>query len=269
MAGLPDALAEARDLLAHAGGVGLAGGGAARLHPQPRPPRAAWTPREGRDGAAADVPPAHPDPHPQREREVPERDLAPEPALDPHRATRQRLGIATGDLVRVTTEIGYFVNRAWVTESIAPGVVACSHHLGRWRLHEGEGSRWSSPRVVDHAPGRGPAAPAAAGGPGPVRERRPRLQPHLVERRRRPPEPDLPGPSRPGLGHALLAPEGRGGPRARRKTATATSSSDTARSMEVYREWLAKARPGPGPAGCAGPLWLDRPLRPAEEMFRV
>ena len=40
------------------------------------------------------------------------------------------MGLETGDLVRVTTEIGHFVNRAWVTEGIAPGVVACSHHLG-------------------------------------------------------------------------------------------------------------------------------------------
>jgi hypothetical protein len=44
---------------------------------------------------------------------------------------------------------------------------------------------------------------------------------------------------------------------------------DTARSMEVYREWLAKCRPGPGPGGLRRPLWLDRPLRPADEMFRV
>jgi hypothetical protein len=44
---------------------------------------------------------------------------------------------------------------------------------------------------------------------------------------------------------------------------------DTARSMEVYREWRAKARPGPGPDGLRRPLWLDRPLRPADEMFRV
>src|SRR5260221_556013 len=65
-----------------------------------------------------------------------------------HTSDALRLGFATGDLVRVTTEIGYFVNHAWVTESIAPGVVACSHHLGRWRLHEGEGSRWSSVRVT-------------------------------------------------------------------------------------------------------------------------
>jgi anaerobic selenocysteine-containing dehydrogenase len=43
-------------------------------------------------------------------------------------------GVVTGELVRVTTEIGYFVVTAWVTEGIRPGVVACSHHMGRWRL---------------------------------------------------------------------------------------------------------------------------------------
>jgi hypothetical protein len=48
------------------------------------------------------------------------------------------LGIATGDLVRVETEIGHFVVKAWVTEGIRPGVVACSHHMGRWKL-EGQG----------------------------------------------------------------------------------------------------------------------------------
>jgi anaerobic selenocysteine-containing dehydrogenase len=43
------------------------------------------------------------------------------------------LGVATGDLVRVETEIGHYVVRAWVTEGIRPGVVACSHHMGRWK----------------------------------------------------------------------------------------------------------------------------------------
>src|SRR5581483_4297230 len=42
----------------------------------------------------------------------------------------QRMGsIRTGDLLKVHTEIGYFVLHAWVTEGLAPGVVACSHHL--------------------------------------------------------------------------------------------------------------------------------------------
>src|SRR4029453_3532510 len=36
---------------------------------------------------------------------------------------------------------------------------------------------------------------------------------------------------------------------------------DTQRSMEVYREWLAKARPGPGPGGLRRPLWPAPPLK--------
>ena len=36
--------------------------------------------------------------------------------------------------MRVETEIGYFVAKAWITEGIRPGMVACSHHMGRWKL---------------------------------------------------------------------------------------------------------------------------------------
>ena len=41
--------------------------------------------------------------------------------------------------MRVETEIGYFVDKVWVTEGIKPGIVAMSHHLGRWRLQENVG----------------------------------------------------------------------------------------------------------------------------------
>ena len=51
----------------------------------------------------------------------------------------QRIGVDTGELIRVETEIGYFVDRVWITEGMKPGVVAMSHHLGRWRLKENEG----------------------------------------------------------------------------------------------------------------------------------
>ena len=56
-----------------------------------------------------------------------------------HRRDAARLGVGTGDLVRVETEIGHFVLKAWVTEGIKPGVVACSHHMGRWKLADGAG----------------------------------------------------------------------------------------------------------------------------------
>ena len=65
-----------------------------------------------------------------------------------HTSDAARLGIELGDLLRVTTEIGYFVVPAWVTEGIRPGVVACSHHLGRWRVADDQGAdRWSSALV--------------------------------------------------------------------------------------------------------------------------
>jgi anaerobic selenocysteine-containing dehydrogenase len=60
----------------------------------------------------------------------------------------ERAGLATGDLARVETEIGWFVIKVLVTEGIRPGVVAASHHMGRWRLKETEGTaRWSSALV--------------------------------------------------------------------------------------------------------------------------
>src|SRR5262249_58446554 len=48
----------------------------------------------------------------------------------------QERGVSTGSLVRVTTRIGHFVVRVWATQGIRPGVVALSHHMGRWRLNE-------------------------------------------------------------------------------------------------------------------------------------
>ena len=108
------------------------------LHPEPRPP---GPPRAGRDAADLDVPAAGADPHAQRQRQVARRDRAHQPALDPPDATRARLrrrAPATSCASR--REIGHFVVKAWVTEGIRPGVVACSHHMGRWKLGEQPGS---------------------------------------------------------------------------------------------------------------------------------
>src|SRR2546422_3228037 len=67
----------------------------------------------------------------------------------------RRYGIDTGDLVKIKTRIGYFVTRAWVTEGIRPGVLGMSHHLGRWRLHEEMGSRVASALVTIDRQGTG------------------------------------------------------------------------------------------------------------------
>ena len=48
----------------------------------------------------------------------------------------------------MSTGIGHFVTRAWVTEGIRPGVVGMSHHLGRWRLNEETGGARTSTALV-------------------------------------------------------------------------------------------------------------------------
>jgi hypothetical protein len=46
---------------------------------------------------------------------------------------------------------------------------------------------------------------------------------------------------------------------------------DTSRSAEVYREWLAMARPADqvSPDGSRRPYWLLRPFRPTAEAYRL
>jgi anaerobic selenocysteine-containing dehydrogenase len=74
--------------------------------------------------------------------------------VHPHDA--ERLGLRTGSLAKVHMGIGYFVVRVWVTEAIRPGIVACSHHLGRWRLaKESGGDRWSTALVDLQQVGQG------------------------------------------------------------------------------------------------------------------
>jgi hypothetical protein len=44
---------------------------------------------------------------------------------------------------------------------------------------------------------------------------------------------------------------------------------DTNKSMEVYREWMQKTKPAPGPNNLRRPLWLDRAVRPADSAYQV
>src|SRR5690606_2564079 len=53
-----------------------------------------------------------------------------------HPSDAERIGVEMAGLIRISTRIGHFVNRVWVTEGVRPGVLACSHHLGRWRLFD-------------------------------------------------------------------------------------------------------------------------------------
>ena len=199
----------------------------------------------------SDVPPAGADPHAQRRTRSGSTRSRTRTRSGSIRATRRGSASATGDLVRVETEIGHFVVKAWVTEGIRPGVVACSHHMGRWKLGRASGQRQAMATVALDHDGDALDAARAGGASAPFESRRPGHAADLVDRRRRPPEPHLPGPPRPDLGHALLAPGGaRAQGRARRR-ATATSPST--------RRRLARGLPSAGSSATRPARRASRP----------
>ncbi len=178
-----------------------------------------------------------------------------------------RLDVRTGDLLKVQTEIGYFVDKVWVTEGIKPGVIACSHHLGRWRLQEElGGERWST-ALVDLKQTE----------PGKWMMR----QVHGI-RRFKSDDPDseriwwedggvhqnLVFPVQPDFisgqhcWHQKVRVE-RIGPEDR----YGDIFVDTNKSHEVYKRWLKMTRPAPGPENLRRPLWLPRSYKPAVEAY--
>ncbi len=179
----------------------------------------------------------------------------------------ERLGLVTGGLARVTTEIGHFINRVWVTEGLAPGVVACSHHLGRWRLRDGEGSRWSSARVVFERLADGRTRLRQVEGVGPFESADPDSSRiwwsdgGVHQNLTFPVHPDPVSGMHCWHQKVVVSP-------AQPEDQYGDVVVDGSRSMEIYRQWRALTRPSPGPGGLRRPLWLDRPLRPAEELFR-
>lgn len=183
-----------------------------------------------------------------------------------HTSDADRIGVATGELVRVVTRIGHFVDRAWVTEAIRPGVVAASHHLGRWRRHdEGGVERWASAKVAREELEPGVYRMRKVDQVGPVRTDDPDsdrvtwTEGGVHENLVFPVQPD------PVSGmhcwHQVVrvlkaGPDDRYG----------DLVVDTKLSIQVYREWLALARPATG--DLHRPLELARAVRPVNEAFR-
>jgi len=181
----------------------------------------------------------------------------------------RRLEIATGDLLRVETAIGYFVDRAWVTEALRPGIVACSHHIGRWRLREDQGGeRWSSALVSLEQVARGQWRMRQIHGVRPF------------------PSAD-PDSSRiwwedAGVNQNLtfpVQPDPVSGQHCWHQKVRVTRAGpddrygdvfvDTNKSHETYRRWLALARPAPGPGNLRRPLWLPRAFKPATSAYII
>ncbi len=185
-----------------------------------------------------------------------------------HTSDAKTFGIRTGDLVRVNTEIGYFVDKVWVTESMKPGVVACSHHIGRWRRPQDTvGNRWAT-NTVEISTENGKWKMRTVSGIRPFdssdadSKRIFWSDGGVHQNITFPVHPD------PISGmhcwHQKVRIE-----KAHADDAYGDIVVDTEKSMVIYREWLKLTRPAPGPGGLRRPLWLGRPLRPAPELFYI
>jgi hypothetical protein len=190
-----------------------------------------------------------------------------------HPEDAKRMAVSTGDLVRVTTEIGHFVDSVWVTEGMRPGIIAMSHHLGRWRLKDKEGVNRQASNLVR----------LEDKGDGKYRLR-------IVDQGSRAWKSFDPDTSRiwwndvgvhQNLTHGVH-PDPISGAHCWLQKAVNVSRAesgdqhgdvfvDTEKSMEVYRKWLALTRPATSnsPDGTRRPMWLKRPLKPIEEAYRL
>ena len=176
-----------------------------------------------------------------------------------HPSDAAKLGVETGDLVRVET-----AHRPLRREGLGDR----GHPAGRRRLQPPHGpledsatpgQRQMMATVSLKREGTSLDAPAREGRRA-LRLRGRRHVAHLVDGRRRPPEPDVPGAARPHLRHALLAPggageEGRPGrPLRRRRRSTPRRPARPTRSGCRAPGPRSCTRPTArgGPTGCCG-----------------
>jgi anaerobic selenocysteine-containing dehydrogenase len=183
-----------------------------------------------------------------------------------HTSDAAKVGVSTGDLVRVETEIGFFVDKVWVTEGIRPGVIACSHHLGRWRLAEGEGTSRMSSALVRLEEDRGEWKLTALKGVEPYESSDPDTKriwwtdAGVHQNLTFPVQPD------PVSGCHCWHQKVRV-TRARPEDRYGDVRVDTGRAHTVYRRWLETTRPPKGE--WRRPYWMLRPFRPAESAYRL
>jgi anaerobic selenocysteine-containing dehydrogenase len=179
----------------------------------------------------------------------------------------QWLDVKTGDLLKIQTEIGYFIDKVWVTEGIKPGVVACSHHLGRWRLAEDQGGeRWSTALVDLKQVGEGKWMMRTIHGIQPFKSDDPdsaRIfwqDGGVHQNLTFPVQPDYISGQHCWHQKVRVA---KPGP----DDKYGDVFVDTNKSHEVYKRWMAKTRPAPGPGNMRRPYWLPRSYKPAAEAY--
>jgi anaerobic selenocysteine-containing dehydrogenase len=188
-----------------------------------------------------------------------------------HPADAGRLGIAkTGDLVRVETAIGHFVAKAWITEGIRPGVVACSHHMGRWRPQNQEGGLGAMMATVDLGHQGSNWSMSRMRGVGPHASSDPDSQriwwtdTGVHQNLTFAVHPDPISGMHCWHQAVRVSPAGPG-------DRAGDISVDTAKSRRVYQEWLEMTRTAVrvSPDGTRRPNWLMRPLKPSGDAFTL
>ncbi len=186
-----------------------------------------------------------------------------------HPRDAERLGVGTNALVKISTEIGSFVDKVWVTEAIRPGVIACSHHLGRWRLSEETGGdRWSTALVDLRPEGDGRWRMRTIHGIRPFPSDDPDSgrvfweDAGVHQNLTFPVQPDpISGQH---CWHQKVRVE-----RAGMDDRYGDVVVDTRKAHAVYRRWLDLTRPAPGPGGLRRPLWLPRAYKPDPASYRL
>jgi anaerobic selenocysteine-containing dehydrogenase len=185
-----------------------------------------------------------------------------------HPRDAARIEVRNGELVRVETRIGHFIVKAWVTEGIRPGVVACSHHMGRWKTADNgqrqmmatvkldrKGSDWTLQRE------RGVEPYDSA---DPDTSRIWWTDAGVHQNLTFPVQPDpISGMHcwHQAVRIRKAGPDDRYG----------DISVDVAKSRKTYEEWMARTRPAVthSPDGTRRPYWMLRPLKPSRDVYKL
>ena len=183
-----------------------------------------------------------------------------------------RIGVKTGDLLRVETEIGWFIDLVWVTEGIKPGIIAMSHHLGRWRLQDNAGGPPGMTALAElNEDGAGGHSLKLLSQGRAWKSEDPDTSriwwkdvgvhqnlTHAVQ-------PD------PISGHHCWLQRAISVRKAKPEEKHGQVFVDTNKSMEIYKKWHALTRSAVdhSPDGTRRPYWLKRPLKPVREAYKL
>jgi anaerobic selenocysteine-containing dehydrogenase len=188
-----------------------------------------------------------------------------------HTSDAARIGVVSDDLIKVETEIGYFVAKVHVGESIKPGIVAMSHHLGRWRLQEDAGVNKGSSAVAKLG-GEGDDRTLAMTGGATAWNSWDKDTARIWWQ-------DV-GVHQ-NLTHAVQPDPISGAHCWLQKALSVTKAGpddqygdvfvDTEKSMALYKRWHALTRSAVdhSPDGTRRPRWMKRPLKPTEAAYKL